>query len=1575
MSSTIRKKLDIARQELLDLGLRNPLLNYRTLKARGLDIVDERPEDVYQIVVSNKKKMTFLTREQEEIVETQPDSQEITSAPASVPQPVSEQSYKDAKLQTNYSEKQIQSRLLNTYTAARTYIEEQGVNILYMALGMLKWYEADSSQEPRHAPLILIPVKIDRVSARERFTLTYTEEDIGHNVSLIAKMKIDFGITIPEFDDEETGINDYFSQVENAAAGQKRWSVDYDSVVIGFFSFGKFLMYWDLDVDNWPEHANQLEHPVITALLQDGFNEPSSAIRDDDQLDQFLKPEQSNLIKEADSSQLLAITDAIQGRNLVIQGPPGTGKSQTITNLIAEAIGNGKKVLFVSEKMAALEVVKRRLDEAGLGIACLELHSHKTNKKSLLNELSTTLDLGRPVYSPNNSAELLDDLRNRLNDYCEAIHSPIGNSGVTPYRALGELTRYNVVAKQVTFPKIQLEAMGEWTSQSFNKFELLIEELQSTVRSMGLPSKHPFWGSRKSMIMPYELDELRIGLLQAIEETQSLHAYGAELATVTQYPQLSKQSDVNLFIELGKRIMQAPSLARINLLSDKWVSNGDKLKQLIELGQKNAALRFKWENQLLAAAWEQDVLEARQSIIRFQGKWWGFISSDYRRAKNKIRALYRSPDNKNLDYLGTIDAILEVQQTNKSAMVYEGLARELFDGDWNGMNTDWERAAQVCDWVNRLQQDIRSGVLPDWTIRYVNSQQHNPDMGQMVSKLEQLNHRYISSLDRIESILEFDGAVRFENQLPLMRQDFSLVVDMLAGWSEHVPTVQTLVSFNQLSEACKDQGLKPFIELAVQWELSGERLLDCLRWNWYQTLAARAFKERPSLSQFEGSRHAHTIQKFGQLDMDLTYMNRYKLAEAHWRKLPQYDAGGQLGVLRREFEKKTRHLPIRQLMLRAGNAIQAIKPVFMMSPLSIATFLNPGSLEFDLVIFDEASQVKPVDAFGAIIRGKQVVVVGDSKQMPPSNFFDSISKEDDLDDDDDHIARDMESILGLCVGQNAPQRMLRWHYRSRHESLITVSNHEFYDHKLVIFPSPDADRSDSGLISRYLGHTSYDRGRSRTNKLEAAAVAQAVMEHARDYPMLSLGVAAFSMAQMQAIIDELELLRRADPSCESYFASHAHEPFFVKNLENVQGDERDVIYISIGYGKTAEGYLAMDFGALNREGGERRLNVLITRARLRCEVFTNLKSEDIDLNRSGARGVKALKTFLQYAESGRLDVPVATKKEADSPFEEAVFKQLTDAGYELQKQVGSAGFYIDMAVIDPLKPGKYMIGIECDGASYHSARSARDRDRLRQEVLQGLGWTIHRIWSTDWFRHPERELARVIEAIEKARLGLREAPEPKPLPVQQVPQAPAENEEIQRESNDGARLEQTNQENPKYVVADILIDLVGQELHSIPIATLASWVHDIVRVESPIHSSEVVRRLSELAGLKRAGTRIQAIVEEAIRYLTNKEKIVPRGDFLWIPDMQVPIVRDRSELAFKKIELIAPQEIAAAIRKVVEASYGMNREDLPQAICQLFGLSRATDDVKGQVENIVSRMIASEQLTEKGNQISPIGPI
>ena len=404
-------------------------------------------------------------------------------------------------------------------------------------------------------------------------------------------------------------------------------------------------------------------------------------------------------------------------------------------------------------------------------------------------------------------------------------------------------------------------------------------------------------------------------------------------------------------------------------------------------------------------------------------------------------------------------------------------------------------------------------------------------------------------------------------------------------------------------------------------------------------------------------------------------------------------------------------------MGRAGNAIQSIKPVFMMSPLSIAKYIPPGSVSFDIVVFDEASQVRPVEAMGAILRGRQSIVVGDSRQLPPTSFFDSAGGETD---EEQSATADLESILGLFCAQGAPERWLRWHYRSRHESLITVSNHEFYDNRLIVFPSPDAGKNESGLRFQHDPDNLYERG--GVNVAEAKRVAAAVMENARNFPNLTLGAVAFNLKQARRIEDELEILRRRNPSLEaSFFTQHPDEPFFVKNLENVQGDERDVIFISVGYGKLSGGYLPMNFGPLNRDGGERRLNVLITRARRRCVVYSNFLAADLDLRRSKARGIQALKTFLKYADTGILDVPRASGREADSPFEEAMAVALRARGHEIEHQVGSAGFFIDLAVVDPDRPGRYMLGIECDGAKYHSARSARGPGPASAAGARGSG--------------------------------------------------------------------------------------------------------------------------------------------------------------------------------------------------------------------------------------------------------------
>ena len=514
----------------------------------------------------------------------------------------------------------------------------------------------------------------------------------------------------------------------------------------------------------------------------------------------------------------------------------------------------------------------------------------------------------------------------------------------------------------------------------------------------------------------------------------------------------------------------------------------------------------------------------------------------------------------------------------------------------------------------------------------------------------------------------------------------------------------------------------------------------------------------------------------------------------------------------------------------------------------------------------------------------------------------------------------------------------------------------------MIFPSPDRGREDTGLVYHYLPNTTYDRGGTRSNVGEAKRVAEAVMEHARNRPQMSLGVAAFSTAQMQAIEDQLEILRRADPSCEAFFTAHPFEPFFIKNLENVQGDERDAIFISVGYGRTPVGTLPMSFGPLNQDGGERRLNVLITRARRVCEVFTNLTAEDIDLGRSGSRGVRALKTFLQYAKEGVLDVSVVTGREPDSPFEESVLSALQAAGYRVETQVGSAGFFIDLAVVDPERPGRYLLGVECDGATYHSARSARDRDRLRQEVLEERGWRIHRIWSTDWFRNPEKELKRVVEAIEEAKFYAGTSEKAEPI-------EPNKGTDIVREKN----LDLVGAPGiPKYEKANFGITIDG-ELHQASPDSLGDVIAEIVKVESPIHEQELTRRVTKAAHVARAGSRIRATIDAGFNSAVRKRKVLRSGDFLWNPEMHEAPIRDRRELpdASKKYNLIAPEELAAAIEKVVADSYGMDRSEIPAAVSSLLlGFRRTAGAAQRQVTEVLEGMVAEGRLVQEGDHVS-----
>ena len=650
---------------------------------------------------------------------------------------------------------------------------------------------------------------------------------------------------------------------------------------------------------------------------------------------------------------------------------------------------------------------------------------------------------------------------------------------------------------------------------------------------------------------------------------------------------------------------------------------------------------------------------------------------------------------------------------------------------------------------------------------------------------------------------------------------------------------------------------------------------------------------------------------------------------------------------------------MRQLVARAGLALRAIKPVFLMSPLSVSAFLPPGSLAFDLVVFDEASQVRPVDALGALLRARQAVVVGDGRQLPPSSFFDRLTAGDDADDED--ATAEVESVLGLFVAQGAPERMLRWHYRSRHESLIAVSNREFYDGRLVVFPSPDAARAESGLALRHLPGAAYDRGKSRTNPGEADAVAKAVMAFARKQEAAppgsrkTLGVATFSAAQRHAVMVRLDRLRRADPSCEGFFDPGTTEPFFVKNLENVQGDERDVVFISIGYGRTADGTVSMNFGPLNAEGGERRLNVLITRARLRCEVFTNLTIDDIDPTRSRSRGVQALRTFLAAAEGGSTPALVRPE-EADPGLRQAVSEALTRAGYTTHPVAASDEGRVDLAVFDPANPGRAVLGVTFDGPTYLDAGPARDRDRLRPQLLRNLGWRLHRAWSPDWRRDPDRARARLLEALDAAAQEPFEVvepeadPTPKAEPVDPGPDGPAV---------------------PPYRVAALDPDGVGPDPSLLPVEDLAELVAEVVDVEGPVHTSEVLRRVADAAGLKRAGPKLAEALASAYRRLTLADAVRLDGEFLWPVGMPAAPVRDRSAFpaGSRKLDLVCDEELGAAVERAVADAFGMNPDAVPAAACRLLGFARLSEEMRVRAAAVVASLRDRNRLSSRGEDL------
>ena len=1656
--------LERVRLRLIDLTPRNRLLNFRFTRKSTIRVVDELPDQLFEMLM-NERELAFkpvpkpsrveLFRLAEEKKATgdsggtglgdsqlalpPPDQwarrlgiQTSYELPDATTSDADHPGHVDLAIQTLHYPEQLEAMLSTIASAARSAIEETGSNMLYLSFGFLEWYESDESSEARLAPLLLVPASLrkgqpDPKTNAYQYFVSYSGEDLSANISLQEKMRRDWNLLIPDLDDDPTPEH-YFHTVAPILKQRPHWRIRRE-VAISMLSFGKLLMYRDLDPDKWPRTRELRNHSRIREFFL-GREVEGSDFAEEYEIDSDPK-KTPRLIEDADSSQHSAIIDALSGRSLVIQGPPGTGKSQTITNLIAAAIERGKTVLFVSEKLAALEVVRARLNRAALGHLCLELHSHKTRKKELLSDIEVRLSQ-RATFG---DARELGDLertvaadRDRLNRYAALINRQAGNLGHTIHEILwrARMLRRRLGDQARTLADIDAPSAALITREEYDQEQLrvaaLAQSFDDVLKDGSSLHAHTWAGVQNAALSFLDLPRVRdsleavtgalnnlIDLVSAhcsIDDSESLRTSLARLPTwptgglvdslhhllsretrarignalgfVRRHGQLCEtlRSDIgpvepflaadwrqvteliastqlapgaqNL-ADVTKVVARLESAAVILRAAGEGINNhcerftadldatpevADLVASVLEsLANLPVAALLLRHDALLEPTTQHLALEgcrAGGAIVRRRaelsarydlaflppsrdlrvaaaqlseaGFLW-FLNSRARGARRLLRGLLRNPsgfsnrsatrelrlladyqddetrflgDQRYQDALGRAyrgiatqfadvqslvewwrqlsskatnrvghsivhaawkadpDALTHLQMRDRSvglAEVLRAAGRSATSLDTLGIPSSsrtvpiatlvtaldarasvlsecisslrslglgdglsFERvlaAGPSLREVNAIRDQVRQddGLIGILGIQYARADANwesvaatlefadkvhstglmddvlekilSNDVAAELARLQTLHSALMPALDRVARAWEaWSGLAALDEKVWCGSDDgyTTLPLGVLRDRAKRaLASDADLQSWTNLLRAERALSHEASANLGLQVRAGRIRhtaILTAFEFVVFESMARAVLRDNQDLMQFRGDDHERVRVRFRDNDRRVMELHRRRVAlVADQRPVPSGNGMGpvrthtELRLLEREVNKQRKHVPIRQLMSRAGRALQALKPCFMMGPLSVAQYLEPGKLTFDLVIMDEASQLKPEDALGAVARGSQLVVVGDSMQLPPTSFFERIGEEE-VEDETAEGLTTAESILDVAGALYHPKRPLRWHYRSRHGSLVAFSNREFYGGRLIVFPSPAMGGSEYGVKLHHISEGVFE---NRKNAREAAAIVKAAIEHMRRRPHESLGIVALNLEQSRLIEGELEQLAKGDPFAARFLDPQEQvEPFFVKNLENVQGDERDVMFISVTYGASPSGQVFQRFGPISGPNGHRRLNVLFTRARKRVEVFSSLAPEDVRVEPTSSWGVRALKGYLSFCQTGHLEQPEFTTREPDSPFELEVAEALAGHGFRTTAQLGVAGYFIDLAVEHPKKPGTHILAIECDGATYHSAKSARDRDRLRQSVLESLGWRVHRIWSTDWFKEPDRELGRAVARIQEA---------------------------------------------------------------------------------------------------------------------------------------------------------------------------------------------------------------------------------
>ena len=1556
-----KTKQKIWERKLLDLSLRNNLLNLHFTRnmLQFVDIDISHLEDT----LTDGKSFSILPNPKAEVLK----KYNLFSQPLHQSSPLyqlANDELKHNRLLTHYHQQDLDNILVYIYKNAKQAIEENGSSTLYLAVGLLKWFDRKTHEQPRYSPILLLPVEISRRSVNSKFTLKSREEETMINITLVEFLRQEYELDLGALeqlpgDDKGVDVAKVMGILRRAIMQLKGWDVE-EQLVLGNFSFSKLILWKDIVV-----HQEELLKSDMVRSLVDGklvFNENHESVSTND----FDNVHSQSIVLpiSTDVSQMEAVLAAQQGRSFVLHGPPGTGKSQTITNIISDALYRGKRVLFVAAKKAALDVVHKRLEQIGLAPFTLELHSNKSKKSDVLQQMAKSIETAKLARTADfqQEAERLDVAKKAISNYVNVLHQK-QQVGWSLYDSITSLENYCDRGFSKKFiSKTVLQQLNPTLWQQWTDW---LPQFQSIIKILIHPSENSLTAFNLPQYSPVISDDISTQTQKLLTLLPNVQSKSQSLAKAIHFPfSIQSKTEWEQFVQVVNALQDLPDIP-LELIG--YLSEPDNYNVYEEwsktfrqyLTALNSILKDYNRNVLSTniAATEVEWKQAQQSW--FLPKWL-----QTRKIRKQLAVFRNAPfnDESELELLffsnNQLQEVKSLLTQSRFGVVQQSL-RNLFKDE----QTDLSDIDSKATFVKHL-----SSLTSNW---------ERNGLGKLVQVWQEKNLHYSDEIKQsnFAAITDFIQLVKTFNEQKKNYETLSGInfqqrenwanetVTQLQNIQTDLPQLRNWMNYVQL----RNQG----VGLSLEWLISdyenklcdAENIADYFNYTLHASIAQDIISQHESLSLFNVGLFESKIEQYKKIAKDFQNITiqelRVKLAAQLPNTTVEAMQSSEIGILQRAIKNRGRGLSIRKLFDQIPALLPRIAPCMLMSPISVAQYFDVDTKYFDILIFDEASQLPTCEAVSALARAKQAIIVGDPKQMPPTSFFSTVKL-----DEENMDVEDLESILDDCLSLSVPSKYLLRHYRSKHESLIAFSNVNYYENKLLTFPSSD-DLNRKVKYHPVMGF--YDKGKTRTNKFEADEIVQYIKSHYSDSQKrkLSIGVVTFSQTQQNLIEDKLQKLFMSDPKLEE-FANESNEPLFVKNLENVQGDERDIILFSVCYAPDEEGKMSMNFGPLNRDGGWRRLNVAVTRARYEMHIFATLQTDQIDLSRTSAEGVAGLKAFLQFAEKGHLSVRPEDVQQAFSKqhLSASISKKLQEKGLEFKCNIGTSGFKVDIGILHPDKPQQYILGIVVDGHYYYNAHTTNDREMVMPSVLKALGWNIHRIWTVDWYENSDRIIDTIIEKVKQLQTQLEVKAEVITEPIVEHPVEPIKampedvlpsNASIKQYPYTAHSLSPIS--NAK---SDMIYEFKNRN-------KIKQQIQSLVDKEAPISKSLLYKKVLQTWNISRAGARLDKHLEGIINEM-NLVQTTHHQPFYWGNNMTLDYYRS-NDIEKRNIEDIAPEEVLVALQEVVVNNLSIEEAELLRYLARTFGFAKVGKQIDTILRYVINTAVQQGKVKRENDRI------